>query len=424
MNVTHGRSAPLPAMLAGLGFTLLQAAAGCSAGGSGGNEAGVQNPAGAGPTVPGRGGGAGPLGNPDPGFLIGDGSEAVDPNGTPLNIGSEVACDGVDENGNGVIDDVDKGRDGLCDCLRIGFLGDFASDAGNRTGAFEAWLEERSDVPVTHIGAADPLSAELLGDLQVVVVGNLSQRANGGGYTPAEVEALRQWVEVEAGGLMTLAGYTAREADITPTVALLAPSGLSYDYMGRGPGVLGMGAPPVITRGIVAADHPTLAGITAIGVYNAYPVVGDGDVLIREGAVNLAMAKTFGAGNVFAFSDEWVTQDALWLPMMNRPLTQCQQSCNQCNMQCASCDQQCTACEAQPCQGGGQPPDGGTCARGCDQACAGCSANCQTCEQACAACSALEQMDTLDIPRFWLNVLRWLTPANECQVPVPPVIVF
>jgi len=26
--------------------------------------------------------------------------------------------------------------------------------------------------------------------------------------------------------------------------------------------------------------------------------------------------------------------------------------------------------------------------------------------------------------RFWLNLIRWLTPANECQVPIPDVIVY
>lgn len=400
------------------------ALAGCSAGGSSSGGAQLESAgAGGGPTLPAPGSPGSP-GSPDPGFLIGDGSQAVDPNGNPVNIGSELECDGIDENDNGIIDDVDKGKDGLCDCLRIGFLGNFASDAGNRTGAFEAWLEERSDVPVTHIGARDALTPELLRDLQVIVIGNLAERANGPAYTAADVDALRQWVEVEAGGLMSLAGYTAREQDIIPTVTLLAPSGLSYDYVGRGPGVMGTGAPPVLTRGIVAADHPTLEGISVMGVYNAYPVTGDGQVLIREGEFNLAMAKTLGAGNVFAFSDEWITQDALWFPMMDRPLTPCQQGCNQCAMQCASCDQQCAACQLQPCQGGQQPPDGGTCARGCDQACQACSNNCTTCEQTCAACSALEPMGELDIPRFWLNVLRWLTPSNECQVPVPIQIVF
>lgn len=397
--------------------------AGCSAGG-GSSGAQLAGPAAGGaPTLPRSGSGDPTLDGSGSGFLIGDGSQ-VDANGNPVNIGTEIACDGIDENQNGVIDDVDKGKDGLCDCLRIGFLGNFASDAGNRTGAFESWLEERSDVPVTHLGARDTLSPELLRDLQVIVIGNLAERANGPAYTPAEVDAVRQWVEVDAGGLMSLAGYTAREQDLVPTVSLMAPTGLSYDYMGRGPGVMGTGAPPVLTRGIVAADHPALAGIDVMGVYNAYPVLGDGQVLIREGNFNLAMAKALGAGNVFAFSDEWITQDALWYPMMNRPLTPCQQSCNQCNMQCASCDAQCAACQQQPCQGGQQAPDGGTCARGCDQACQACSGSCQTCEAACTACSALEPMGELDVPRFWLNVLRWLTPANECQVPVPLEIVF
>ena len=68
--------------------------------------------------------------------------------------------------------------------------------------------------------------------------------------------------------------------------------------------------------------------------------------------------------------------------------------------------------------------DGGTCPRGCDQSCQSCSQQCNTCEQACTSCSALEPSGELDIPRFWLNTLRWLTPANECQVPVPIDIVF
>jgi hypothetical protein len=394
------------------GFILLACSIDCSAGG--GEGAGVGND-GPGTVLPGGSG-------DDPGVIFNDDGQAVDSNGNPINIGSEAACDGVDDNNNGIIDDVDRGRDGLCDCLRIGFLGSLASDAGTMTGAFQAWLEERSDVPVKLIGARETLTADLLRDLQVLVVGNVADRANAGGFPPAEIEALRQWVDVEGGGLMTLAGYTARDADVAPTVALLGPFGMSYDFQGRGPGVLGTGAPPMLVRGLVAPEHPTLTGITVLGVYYAYPVLGDGQVLVSEAGFNLAMVKTVGMGHVFAFADEWITQDALWYPMMNRPLTPCEQGCTQCTNQCVQCDQQCATCQLEPCQGG--QPAGGTCVRGCDQACQMCTANCQTCEQTCATCSALEQRDQLDIPRFWLNVMRWLTPANECQVPVPPRVVF
>lgn len=405
-----------------LGLVLLAPSLQCSAGGgsSPGSGADVGSGAGAG-ALP--GGNGAPLG-PNSGIFIGDDGPAIDSNGNPLNIGTEQLCDGVDENQNGVIDDVDRGRDGLCDCLRIGFLGALASDAGNQTGAFESWLEERSDVPVTHIGARDALSSEVLRDLQVLIIGNLAERNAAGGYPPGEVDALRQWVEVEGGGLMSLAGYTARDADVIPTTALLASFGLGYDYQGRGAGVLGTGAPPVLVRGIAAPEHPVLDGISVLGVYFAYPVTGDGEVLVRQDAFNLAMVKTIGAGHVLAFGDEWITQDALWYPMTNRPLTPCEQSCTQCTTQCVQCDQQCADCQLQPCQGGQPAPAGATCARGCDQACQACSTSCQTCEQACADCSALEQRDQLDIPRFWLNTIRWLTPENECQVPVPPRVVF
>jgi len=406
-------------------LSLIGTFGGCSAGGTPSSSAGVGNPgSGNAPILPGGPSGPGSTpGNPD--LLIGDGDSAIDPNGRPLNIGSELACDGIDENQNGVTDDVDKGKDGLCDCLRIGFLGALASSNGQATGAFETWLEDRSDVPVAHIGARDTISADALKDLQVLVIGNLAERANSGGFSAAEVEALHQWVS-EGGGVMSLAGYTANENDMAPTVALLAPLGLGYDYKTRGSGEFRtvVGPPPVIVHGILAPDHPTMEGITALGVFNAYPVVGDGQVIVRDGGFDLAMAKELGLGHVFVFSDEWITQDVLWNPMMNRPQTPCQQQCTQCANQCANCDTQCTNCQNQPCQGGQIVPDGGTCVRGCDQGCTSCSTNCQTCEQACTACSALEQDDKLDIPRFWLNVLRWLTPANECQVPVPPTIVY
>jgi hypothetical protein len=396
----------------------------CSAGGTAQKSVGVEDAPGQAPQLPASSPAQSGGPNSGAGFMIDD-QALIDANGKPINVGSETVCDGIDENNNGITDDVDKGRDGLCDCLHIDFLDALTSDAGNRTDAFETWLEARSDVPVAHIGARDTITADALKDLQVLVIGNLAERRSAGGYSAAEVEALQQWIQVDGGGLMSLAGYTSTEQDITPTVALLAPTGLSYDYQSRGSGVFNMvvGPPPAIVHGIVAPDHPSVEGIQALGVFHAYPVLGDGQVIVRENNFNLAMAKEIGAGHVYAFADEWITQDVLWSPIM-RPLTPCQQSCSQCTNQCSNCDTQCANCQLQPCEGGQQVPEGATCRRGCDQACTQCATNCQTCKTACAACSALEQDDTLDIPRFWLNVIRWLTPVNECQVPVPPTIVY
>lgn len=363
-----------------------------------------------------------PGAGPTPG-LVGGGDifGGVDPDGTPRNVGGETLCDGIDDNGNGVIDDVDAGKDGLCDCLKIGFLGELRSNAGNATNAFQSWLEQRSSVPIKNIGATTPITADVLADLQVLVVGNLQQRRSAGGFTPAEVEVVNQWVQA-GGGLMTLNGYTADPNDAQPASQLIAPMGLGYDYQGRGPGIMGVGAPPQVSTGIVDPMSPIVEGTTAIGVYNAYPVTGDGQAIFREGTNDLAQIKMIGEGRVFAFSDEWVTQDALWLPNAQMNQTQCQRDCNQCANECARCDQQCADCAATPCQGGQMPAPGETCVRGCDQSCTQCSGRCDVCEPTCAACTAAEADQKLDIPRFWLNTFRWLTPVNECQVTIPPVI--
>jgi hypothetical protein len=54
--------------------------------------------------------------------------------GIRLNVGGEFSvggafngkpevCDGVDNNGNGIVDDVDANSDGVCDCLNIATIG-------------------------------------------------------------------------------------------------------------------------------------------------------------------------------------------------------------------------------------------------------------------------------------------------------------
>jgi hypothetical protein len=172
----------------------VEGSAGASGGGNGGGAAPqiVGNPGL--PPAPGQPGAPEyPVIEQTPGFEF-EGNITYDNMGMPLNIGTELLCDGIDENNNGIIDDVDSGKDGLCDCLRIGFLGTVASDAGNATAAFETWLADRSDIPVTHFAPGDILAPGAFDGIQVMVVGNLSQRANSGGYSPAEVQVLADWL--------------------------------------------------------------------------------------------------------------------------------------------------------------------------------------------------------------------------------------
>ena len=74
---------------------------------------------------------------------------------------------GVDNDLDGIIDDVDEGDDGICDCLIIATIGQ-PGEWGDGD-VFAAWLDERSDIGATPL-ADQVLTAELLEPFQVIVV--------------------------------------------------------------------------------------------------------------------------------------------------------------------------------------------------------------------------------------------------------------
>ncbi len=196
-------------------------------------------------------------------------------------------------------------------CVQVGFIGDDVSDGTPTPEQFIEWMEG-GGATVTRIAATAPLTAEMLEPLHLVVVGNMAGRADvGWAYSEDDVDHLRAWVE-GGGGLVTLAGYNANELAVQPADLLLEPLGVGYDYVGRGAGVLGEGEPPVVTTGIVGGDHSVVAGVSSLGVYFAYPVVGDGTALVEEAGFVLAMAKEVGRGHVFAYGDEYSTFAGEW----------------------------------------------------------------------------------------------------------------
>lgn len=286
-------------------------------GGSGGtgNTAGSGNSGSGGIAIGGAGSGGG--GSGDGGVILGD----------------EEKCDGIDNDSDGVVDDVDSGKDGICDCLRIATLGQ--PGTVGVSNMFDAWLDARSSTGAVDLGS-QVLTPALLANYQVIVSQNVSEI--GRSYGTAEVDALKAWIE-QGGGFMTLIGY-AGPTEIQNVNLLLAPFGMSY-----GPEQIlqktGTSTVPV-TQWV---SHAVTAGVSLLGVDNGYPVNGSGTVLATEQGWNVLRVQQAQKGKLVMWGDEWITFDSEWK---------------------------------------GHPE--------------------------------------YQVELFWLNVIKWMTPATECQVPIPPPV--
>ncbi|MFZ5892714.1 MAG: hypothetical protein ACOY0T_16765 [Myxococcota bacterium] len=281
----------------------------------------------------------------------GSGGSSIAFGGSTGNVGTGGAsngmpevCDGTDNDANGIIDDVDVGNDGVCDCLNIATLGQIGpwSNGGN---VFASWLDARS--PMGAVALDDQvLTEELLRPYQVIValhVGTMEVKnddrtaAAHHAFSDAEVEAFHGWVK-NGGGAMSTIGYFGDESkEVVNINRLLSPLGLGYS-----PTKLDL-------NGFVNdwMQHPVTMGISNIKTDNGVEPDDMGTTLARGSNQRLALkVSEVGQGRVVVWGDEWITYDSEWADTENQ-----------------------------------------------------------------------------QVELFWVNILKWLSPPNRCQVPIPPEIV-
>ena len=268
----------------------------------------------------------------------GDGDSDGDTDSTPVSVGNEDLCNGIDDDGNGIIDDVDKGKDGICDCLNIATVG--IPGTWGEGNIFAEWLASRSSMEIIALRDA-VLDDATLSPFQVIVFLNVGEADDGIGrvYGDEEVAAVARWIS-GGGGLMTLIGYADYREEVDNINRILA----SFD--------VGYASTPILQKQqnttVPISDwmtHPTTDGISAVGVDNGYETSGGGTVIATEQSLNVARVTTKGDGKVFVWGDEWISYDSEW-----------------------------------------------------------------------------EEMTEYQVERFWLNIFKWLSPEDECQVAIPPVI--
>ena len=255
--------------------------------------------------------------------------------------GTPELCDGLDNDSNGIIDDVDAGHDGVCDCLNIATIGHIGpwSNGGN---IFKSWLDARSPLGAVEL-ADEELTADNLKKFQIIVVlhADTTDIENNGLKAPGhhvfatgEASAVEAWVR-GGGGVMTTIGYTGNEANEVVNVnKLLAPLGMGYS------------ATKLDLTGNVNdwVAHPVSDGITNIFTDNGVEPDGPSGMTIAHGGDKIALqVAQADMGRVAVWGDEWVTYDSEWA-----------------------------------------------------------------------------DVDGQQVEHFWLNLLKWLSPPAQCQVPIPP----
>ena len=262
-------------------------------GGQGGGAGGSSSSAGGSGGMNAGGGGMGG----DGGIIFPSGSGGGGGSCTPAGA-VETVCDGKDDDCNGRVDDVDVGKDGICDCLRLGIVG---SPGSNPSSNFQNWLAARgTSVERTHQTPGEVFDAAFLDKYDAIIFDRLARA-----YTAEEASALAAWVETR-GGFVSMTGYTGQAAPDFYTNTLLAPFGLEYQP--------GLHSDPVT----MFAAHPVTAGLSSVTFLGGYLVAdlggssGTSTAIGSIAAGSVAFAHERGKGRAVVWGDEWIEYDSEW----------------------------------------------------------------------------------------------------------------
>jgi hypothetical protein len=268
-------------------------------------------------------------------------------------------------------------------CARIGMFGRPPSygamqGGADNTDALRDWLNAhvKAGTTVDVVTTDTPITSELLGRYDIVILQALEQREGGPywNFSAAELATFESWVR-GGGAVIALTGYGAQAAEVNPTNQLLAFTGMAYntdDAFATCPDNCCYCAGSSIPVHGWHADHPIAANISAVGAFHGRTIqAGDAALVASEGAAVYGATKELDAGRVFLFFDEWVTYSSQW---------------------------------TQATGAGGFTPDA-------------------SCSDVNNVCYGRTPADGYQVPQFWYNALKWATGNATCFDFTPDVSV-
>jgi len=208
-------------------------------------------------------------------------------------------CNDADDDCNGIVDDLDVGGDGICDCLNIALFGNKGS---NPSAEFELWLEAQG-TKVDRIQTDNtPLTQQIVDKYDIIILDRLIRT-----YTADEAKVMQGWVG-DGGGLMAMTGYTGAPPDVNNPNSIIGPMGLSYNN----------------SKGIISgpvtqwSPHPVSEGINSVTFLGGFYIdfkddgVGQNTVVATLPAGPVAVAQVRVDGKLFIWGDEWIEFDSEW----------------------------------------------------------------------------------------------------------------
>ncbi len=209
---------------------------------------------------------------------------------------------------------------GVCSCINIAVIGrppTYGANGMDNTMAFTNWLNSKSSAAADLVTTKPTLTADYLAKYDVIILQALEDKEGGPywNFSADEIAAFEAWVRA-GGGVITLTGYGGQSAEINPTNALLAFTGMSYntdDILSACPDSCCYCTFSSVPMTGWNTAHPISANITAVGAFHGRSVnAGGGDLVASSGTTVYGATKQMDSGRVFMFNDEWVMYTSQW----------------------------------------------------------------------------------------------------------------